>query len=854
MGSAWFRGRRRSFGTQTTQTRLGQIIEEVPVKGITTGRFWLTGLFLFVPIACSNDDDEMSESGGNDTPEVLVCSSDNPTGTCDGAQTCIDGNCVTNDALCSVTHPYGQCAAAKVCFSGQCVACDDGVYTKQPAIGVDSKEKLTVDDLEFKDSSGDGELDPYEDWRLPEICRAKDLASKMSVPEKVGLMSETTSIGSGSADGTVADTAVTAIQENHVRQALIRLGERTGQELAVYLNGIQKLSEAEPWGIPFVVTTDPSHGFGLATDGTTGTQSYATLTTVLSPWPYPLGIGAINDIDVTRQFGDTVRKEFMAMGFRWELGPMADLATEPRWARVQNTFGENAYHVANHAKACIEGFQAADDGGLKNGIAATMKHFPGAGPNESGKDSHSRSGKYNVYPGGNFEYHQIPFRAAIEAEPAAVMPCYSIFKGQLEYAPEQTGAAFSRSLITDYMKHELGFTGMVTSDWGTMSTTAWGVEALSQPQRAAMFIKAGSHQLGNDSYTIVQAAFDQGLLTEEELNGVAEKILEMSFKLGIFENPYVDATKASTLIRSEENLTNGFVAQKKAVVLLKNRAHEVPLPVLFFLPDTATKYLPITGAKSASGAYACDTDADEKVEVYYDGVSDGLTGEDIYSRIVGDYDYTSSGSGSALPIVAVSSAAQADMGVLRITARKGSYFGLDDGVPLSFDAPFPGALADPGLAAAIKDRNKVIDLLRIRDGYTDSTGTTVAATNPNLKIVLVMHMDRPGIVKPFVNGLKTLDETLGVPGSYPSISDAANQSTTGLNGVDGFLVEFGAFDRAVLDVLFNKNVPTTPTGYVYGGRLPMEIPSSDRDVEEQYEDMPADTWSPTYALGAGLAY
>ena len=68
-------------------------------------------------------------------------------------------------------------------------------------------------------------------------------------------------------------------------------------------------------------------------------------------------------------------------------------------------------------------------------------------------------------------------------------------------------------------------------------------------------------------------------------------------------------------------------------------------------------------------------------------------------------------------------------------------------------------------------------------------------------------------------------------------------------------VEFGALDRAVLDVLFNLDIPTTPTGYVYGqARLPMEIPSSDADVDLQYEDLPADTWNPTYALGAGVTY
>lgn len=847
-----------------------------------TSHLWTVSLLIWASYACSSDDDKVSGgstntggasgaggvggvggvvnvagsanvagtaniAGSATTLVVLPCSTTNPTGSCEAGNSCIDGVCVVDAAVCSTTNPGGLCSTGHACYAGACVSCSVAVYTEQPVIAVDTKTKLTADGLQFKDSSGDGKLDPYEDWRLPEICRAKDLVTKMTIPQKVGLMSETSSIGSGTEDASITDAIKATLQTGHVRQALIRLGARSGQQLAAYMNAIQKICEADAWGIPFVVTTDPSHGFGMSTSDTTGAQSLSA-STVLSPWPYPLGLGAINDLDVTRQFGDAVRQEFMAMGFRWELGPMADSATEPRWARVQNTFGENAYMVANHAKACIEGFQGLGKGGLKNGIAATVKHFPGAGADEHGKDSHSRAGKFNVFPGDNFIYHQIPFKAAIAAGAAALMPCYSIFKGQLDYEPEQTGTAFSHSLITGYLKQQLGFSGMVTSDWGTMSSTAWGVESLTQPQRAAMFVKAGSHQLGSDSYTIVQAAVDQGLLTEKEINGAAEKILEMSFKLGIFENPYVDPAAAATIIRSNENLTNGFVAQKKAIVMLKNRAHDAA-PVSGYGADTATKYLPIRADS------VLDTNGSGTVEIYFDGVVDGLAGEDIYSRVLGDYNYAVAAAGAAPGIASAAAAKDADIAILRITSRKGVYFGLDDGVPLSFDGAFPGISADSTIAASTKDRNKVIDLLRIRDGYTDSTGTAIPAANPKLKIVLVMHMDRPGIVEPFITGLKNLDETLGLPSSYPTVSDIANRSTTGLQGVDAMLVEFGAYDRAVLDFLFNKSVPTTPPGYAYGAaRLPMEIPRSDKEVNEQYEDVPADTWNPTFALGAGSTY
>jgi beta-glucosidase len=828
--------------------------------------------------------------------EIPACSPSYPTGTCQAGQSCFEGACVDSATLCSPTNLTGTCPAGTTCYGGGCILStylppgppppedctvmanaskaqptlgfsparplgtggapytydDQGTVKEVPYV---QKAAITVNALQFRDMNANGTLDKYEDWRYSPYCRAVDLVGKMTVQQKIGLMSEGGTVGSGTTDGVLSSGAVQSIAGDSRRQALIRLGSRSAQELAVYLNNVQAMCEGLPLGIPFVITTDPSHGFGMSTNATTGVQTLGA-SGVVSPWPYPLGLGAINDKVVTRQYGDAVRHEFMAMGFRWQLGPMADLGTEPRWARVQNVFGENAYHVAKHVQACVEGFQGVGDGGLENGIAATMKHFPGAGANEDGMDSHSRPGKFNVYPGGAFEYHQISFQAAIDAGVAAVMPCYSIFKGQTNYDPEQTGAAFSKGLITDYLKNVMGFSGMVTSDWGTMAGTPWGVEALTQPERAARFRKAGSDQLGNDSHTIMQAAYDQGLLTGDEIDGAAVKILEMSFKLGIFENPYTDAAAAPTIARSQGNLQAGFEAQKKAIVLLRNYNSQGSNPR--YLPINGTRYRDANsnGAPDV-GEYHCDTNGDGTVAIYYDGVTDGLTGTDIYSPLFLDYDYASAAAAPAIAVTSVATAAEADIAVLRITARKGTYFGLDAGVPLSFDAPFPGAQTDNGYAAAVKDAHKVIDLFRVRDGYTDSTGAAVAATNPNLKIVLVMHMDRPGIVKPFINGLRTLDETPGVPGSYPLVSDEANVNPTTVTastptakaGVEAFLVEFGAYDRALLDFLFAKN---PLTGWTYGmARLPMEIPARDMEVDEQFEDLPADTLSPTFALGAG---
>jgi hypothetical protein len=363
----------------------------------------------------------------------------------------------------------------------------------------------------------------------------------------------------------------------------------------------------------------------------------------------------------------------------------------------------------------------------------------------------------------------------------------------------------------------------------------------------------------------------------------------MTFKLGLFENPYVDESAAGTIVRSTDNLTKGFNAMKRAIVLVDNRPHEFPPPATGFFapPDPAPPVMPLRGTIEEAqrcgagstqnqgrvcvdddfcggatdsctdvGGYALnDWDLDGTVEVYFDGIDDHIVvaaPTDPMAGILGGYDYTSTGDGTTtVDVVEVTDITEADIAVLRIGARRGSYFGLDAGVPLSFDGPFPGTMSEGSLGASIQDRNRVLDALRVRDGYTDSDGDAVAASNPDLRIALVMYMDRPGIVEPFIQGMATLDETLGEPGSYPLVSDVANHDPQGDAGVDAFLVDFGATDRALLDVLFDVN----HNGVEYlQARLPMELPSSDEAVEAQYEDLPADSLDPTFTIGSGRGY
>ena len=883
--------------------------------------------------------------GGGCVANSNLCSSTVPNGLCAVGQTCAQGACAATSSLCSSSNLTGSCAMGQTCTSGACVGtpidpCTVQVYTAQPEIAVAKNASstpagiLTVNGLNFKDLSKDGKLDAYEDWRLSDICRAKDLTAKLTLAQKIGLMTEVSNIGSGSIDGGVpinvasliTDTLIDGGTPQYVRQALDRVATSingtplTAALTATYMNNIQELSESQQWGIPFVVTADPVNGFAMnvyntVVDGGTGTLAdggtgqinimvsnmgmgagsnsggtgNGSLNGLISQWPQPLGIGAISDPVVAQQAGDAIRQDYRGLGLRWMLGPQADIATEPRWGRVQNTFGEDPYAVSSMVTPFMNGMQGqfGTEGGMKHGgIATTLKHFPGAGAEAGGLDSHSALGRYNVFPGNNFMQHVYPFRAAVAAGAAAVMPCYSIFKGQYTYDPLQVGAADSKELMTDLLRNTLGFNGLITSDWGVIGK-AYGVENTSTVQRGALFIQAGSDQLGAESAAgNIQLAFQTGLITQAQLDNAIQKILEMSFKLGIFENPYTDyatvqnhTTTWTANVASVQSRTNGFNAQKMAMVILRNRDH------LSNSISSTFQYLPIDGARKLTGTQAVDdTNNDGKIEVYFDGITKSITGNstlagtgpsDTLSDIFGDYDYTSAGNASSTPIV-VADINTADIAIIRTVARKGSYSGLDASIPLSFDAPFPGLSNDNEGALAKLSRNKILDALRVRDGYQQWNAATsayvaVAAKNPTLKIIVFMYMDRPAIIKPFVNGLVTLNDdnvnhgTVTAPDYYPLVSVDANINPLAANlsagtavtkGVDGFVVEYGAFDRAVLDFVFNLHKPTyVPNGgtvFHYGfARLPMEIPSTDAAVAAQFEDVPADSLYPTFPLGAG---
>ncbi|MCP4251647.1 MAG: glycoside hydrolase family 3 protein, partial [bacterium] len=196
-------------------------------------------------------------------------------------------------------------------------------------------------------------------------------------------------------------------------------------------------------GIPVMMISDPRHGTGES-------SGVAVAATGFSAWPDPVGLAATRDTALVEAFGRIANQEYRAVGIRTALHPMADLATEPRWARISGTFGEDAELAAEMTAAYIRGFQGGELGPAS--VACMTKHFPGGGPQKGGEDAHFGYGKDQVYPGDQFEYHVRPFLAAIESGTAQIMPYYGV---PVDQTSENVGMSFNKEIVTGHLREEL---------------------------------------------------------------------------------------------------------------------------------------------------------------------------------------------------------------------------------------------------------------------------------------------------------------------------------------------------------------------------------------------------------------
>ncbi|HJQ12549.1 MAG TPA: glycoside hydrolase family 3 N-terminal domain-containing protein [Gemmatimonadaceae bacterium] len=470
---------------------------------------------------------------------------------------------------------------------------------RQPTLGARSAPIIQVGGLKFKDLNRNGQLDPYEDWRLSPTVRAKDVVSRMTLEEKAGMMMHGTARSSGPLGavgaGTGYDTAATgkAIRDAAVNSFITRL-RGDAATLAAQNNALQEIAERTRLGIPLTISTDPRNHFQYTLGASVQPGQF-------SQWPETLGFAALRNVSLVRRFADIARQEYRAVGIEETLSPQADISTEPRWPRTSGTFGEDPDLARDLVKAYVQGFQHGASGVDPVGVLAVVKHWVGYGAQKNGLDSHNSYGKFASFSPGDLEIHVRPFLGAFEAHVGGVMPTYSILQGAtLNGRPiEQVGAGFNAQLLTDLLRKRYNFDGIILTDWAITNDCGercqngappgvrpsfadlgmpWGVEDLSKVDRFAKAINAGVDQFGGveESQTVVDAV-RAGKVSESRLNESAYRVAVQKFRQGLFENPYVDPALAARIVGNAQFQREATDAQRRSLVLLENRKDFLPL-------------------------------------------------------------------------------------------------------------------------------------------------------------------------------------------------------------------------------------------------------------------------------------
>ena len=705
---------------------------------------------------------------------------------------------------------------------------------------------IQVDGLAFKDLNKNGKLDIYEDWRKPVAERAKDLAAKMTVEQMAGLMlysrhqaipaqeagmftgtySGKPFSKSGAKSSDLSDQQIAFLTKDNLRHVLMTSVE-SPTVAATWNNNIQALVEGIGMGIPSNNSSDPRNGANKDAEYNAGSGG------AISQWPEELGLAATFDAAITEQFGAIAAKEYRAMGITTALSPQIDLATEPRWNRFVGTFGEDPKLATAMARAYVDGFQTspksikAYEGWGNQSVNAMIKHWPSGGPEEGGRDGHFAYGKFAVYPGNNFETHLKPFtEGAFQLKGAtkkasAVMPYYTISYGQDKKYGENVGNGFSKYIITDLLRNQYGYDGVVCTDWlitadegakpDVFSGKSWGVEKLSVAERHYKVLMAGVDQFGgNNDINPVLEAYQMGIKEHGEpfmrkrFEQSAVRLLLNIFRVGLFENSYLDPNETKAIVGKPEFMKAGYDAQLKSVVMIKNQNKTLPIA------KGKTVYIP--KRVTPAGINFFGQPSPEKIEY------------PVNLELIKKY-YT-----------VTEDPAKADFAIVFIKSPiSGGYSRADREAGGNGYIPISLQLKDytavDARAQSIAAGDPVIDPTITNRSYLNKTSKS--NSYPDLNTILE--------TKKAMNGKPVL---VSVNISNPMVFAEFEKE------VDAIVGEFGVQIEALLDIVSGKTEPS--------GLLPLQMPLNMSTVEKQLEDVPhdmipyTDSSGNVYDFGFGL--
>ncbi|MGC3995146.1 MAG: glycoside hydrolase family 3 N-terminal domain-containing protein [Propionicimonas sp.] len=416
----------------------------------------------------------------------------------------------------------------------------------------------------------------YRDASLSVDERVEVLLGQLTLEEKAGLFFQNMILPGQDGELSPGNAAFGLpgadeyVRERHMNHFNVLGAAPEAGLLAAWHNRLQELAASTRLGIPVTLSSDPRH---TSSDNPGAALSAGSF----SAWPEPLGLAAVGDEALVERFGDVARQEYVAVGIRLALHPQVDLATEPRWSRQLQTFGEGVELASTLGAAYIRGFQGPVLG--PESVSAMVKHFPGGGPQKDGEDPHFAHGREQVYPGGEFELHLKPFEDAFAVGVSQVMPYYGM---PVDTDLEEVGFAFNKTVVTQLLRGRFGFDGIVCTDWGLITDSfimgdpfparAWGVEHLTPRERIVRLLDAGVDQFGGEACPelLVESVRD-GEVAEERLDVSVRRLLREKFVLGLFDRPYVDADAARLVVGKPEFVEAGLAAQRASVVLLVNR-------------------------------------------------------------------------------------------------------------------------------------------------------------------------------------------------------------------------------------------------------------------------------------------
>lgn len=411
----------------------------------------------------------------------------------------------------------------------------------QPELKARVKEIIEVDGYQFKDLNDNGVLDAYEDWRLSPQERAENLLSLMTAEQKAAQMVHLTLVTQKDSWFNKNNVGFALVyeyifepeeEEDEEESDETQTPISSARNAAMRTNEIQELSESSELGIPVIFSMDTEAGAAFVKDAT-----YL---------PDEINQGAAGDAELVTRLNEVLKEELMAVGVRMALSPDADLITDPRWGRNQECYSEDVETVETMIAAAVKALQG-ENGLDENSVMATVKHFPGAGAQTNGVD-----GSPLTISEDSIDLHLAGFKAAIDADVAAVMPYGYSTVPYLGGDAVDNSADQSAAVMTDLLRGELGYEGIIQTDWGLNFVGA---------------ANAGADVLGGAgvrSTAQLVDGVDEALLTD-----ACRRILIAKFQMGLFENPYVDEDAAEEIIGSDEHKAVAKEAAAKSFTLVK---------------------------------------------------------------------------------------------------------------------------------------------------------------------------------------------------------------------------------------------------------------------------------------------